>query len=217
MSAMEDFSDWLSTVTTPNSKLRGAGYSGIVSGMEKAANKMTLPQAYRQSMGRNDAGTDAVNAAIGATTPQKLDFHNDWAQRDFGNMGTTASNIGLAAATPKVANLQEALGLGIPPEDIDLTKVMGSGTAPFSIIKALGSGVPLEDIDWGKLAVTDPVVGISSALAGPMVQGLTGSRIAGDATGAAATTGLAAAQGFANPLSDIAALMSYFKLFRGMF
>lgn len=226
MGAMDDFSSWLTTVTEPGSKLRGAGYSGILGGVEKATNKSIMPQSYRMTMGRNDEATDKTNAIIGASQPQGLNFNNDWVQKDFvstggtsdfGTGGTTASNVGLAAATPSVSAVQEALKLGVPTEDIDFSKVLGTGTSPFGLAKALGSGVPLSDIDWGKVASADPVTGIAASLAGPVVSGLTGSKIAGSATGAAATTGMAAAQGFTNPLSDLAALMSWAKLIKGLF
>lgn len=222
MSAMGDFSDWLTSVTEPGSKFRGAGYSGILGGVEKATNKSIMPQSYRKTMGTNDASTDQTNAFIGANQPQGMNFNNDWAQTNFidkpafSDSGTMASNVGLAAATPSVSAVQEALKLGVPAEDIDFSKVLGTGTTPFGLIKTLGSGVPLADIDWGKVASADPVTGVAASLVGPTIGGLTGSKTAGSATSAAAATGMAAAQGFSNPLSDLAALASWFKLFKGL-
>lgn len=96
MGAMSDFSNWLTTVTEPGSKLRGAGYNGILSGVEKATNKSIMPQSYRTTMGRNSTAADELNAIIGANSPQKLNFNNDWVQKDFGSGETSVSNTGLA-------------------------------------------------------------------------------------------------------------------------
>lgn len=54
--------------------------------------------------------------------------------------------------------------------------------------------------------------GVAASAAGPMMKALTGSNLAGDITSTAATTGLAASQAFLNPISDLAALMGWFKL-----
>jgi len=62
----------------------------------------------------------------------------------------------------------------------------------------------------------DPTsLGVS--MLGPVVGAISGSKLAGDATSAAAMTGLAAAQGGLNPLSDIAALYALIRFGGGLF
>ena len=59
--------------------------------------------------------------------------------------------------------------------------------------------------------------GVATAAAPKMMEALTGSKLAGDITGAAANTGMAAAQGGLNIGSDLSALLSYIKLFGRLF
>jgi len=226
MAAMDDYLNWLSDTTTPNSKFRSSGYSGLMGGVEKAANKMMLPGSIRQTMGQNDSATDRNNAFVGASEMQPLSFNNDWMKQDFGSggdnpgfgdTGSMASNIGMAAVTPSMSGIKDALGSGVPIEDLDLSKVIGGGINPGGVFKAATSGVPLGDVDWGKAFSSDPVAGVAATVAGPLISSLTGSKTAGKAAGALGTTGLAAAQGFANPFSDLAAVMSLAKLFGGLF
>jgi hypothetical protein len=55
-------------------------------------------------------------------------------------------------------------------------------------------------------------------MAAPMLAKMFGLKgTAGDAVGAAAGVGTAAMQGFLNPISDVSALYSLFKLFKGLF
>ena len=225
MAAMNDYLNWLNDTTTPNSKFRSSGYSGMLGGYEKAANKMMLPRSVRQTMGQNDSVTDRNNAYIGASEMQPLSFNNNWMKQDFGgggspgfgDTGSMTSNIGMSAVTPSMSGIKDALNSGIPFEDLDLSKVAGVGMNPGGVFKAATSGIPFEDVDWGKAFSSDPVAGVAAAVADPLISSLTGSKTAGKTVGALGTTGLAAAQGFANPFSDVAAVLSLGKLFGGLF
>lgn len=222
----EMYNDFLTANTTPNSKMRSSGYSGMLGGYEKAANKMMLPGSIRQTIGQNDLATDKNNAFVGASEMQPLSFNNDWIKQDFGgsgnnlnfdDTGSMASNIGMAAVAPSMSGIKDALSSGIPVDDIDFSKIISGGVNPGGVFKAAISGVPFGDIDWSKAFSSDPIAGVAMSVADPLISSLTGSRTAGRAAGALGTTGLAAAQGFANPLSDVAAVMSLAKLFGGLF
>ena len=226
MAAMDDYLNWLSDTTTPNSKFRSSGHSGLMGGIEKAANKMMLPGSIRQTMGQNDSATDKNNAYVGASEMQPLSFNNDWIKQNFGSggdnpsfgdTGSMASNIGMAAVTPSLSGIKDALNSGVPIGDLDLLKVLGRNMNPGGVFKAAISGVPFGDVDWGKAFSSDPIAGVAMSMADPLIFGLTGSKTAGKAAGALGTTGLAAAQGGANPFSDVAAVMSLIKLFGGLF
>jgi len=70
----------------------------------------------------------------------------------------------------------------------------------------VGSSI-LDGVNLGSVGA-----GVATAAAPMMMEKLTGSKLAGDITGTAATTGVAAAQGGLNPMSDLAALLSWAKL-----
>ena len=226
MAAMDDYLNWLSNATTSNSKFRSSGYSGVMGGIEKAANGMMLPGSIRQTMGQNDSATDKNNAYVGANEMQPLSFNNDWIKQNFGSSGdnpsfgdtgSMTSNIGMAAVTPSLLGIKDALNSGVPIEDLDLSKALSRNVNPGAVFKAAISGVPFGDIDWGKAFSSDPIAGVAMSVADPLISSLTGSRTAGKAAGALGTTGLSAAQGGANPFSDVAAITSLIKLFGGLF
>jgi hypothetical protein len=79
------------------------------------------------------------------------------------------------------------------------------------------SGFSMADL-WEKLQQKAPDIGmgVGASLAQPLGNAI-GGRQLGNATGAAATTGLAAAQGFENPLTDAAAAMKLYQMMRGWF
>jgi hypothetical protein len=71
---------------------------------------------------------------------------------------------------------------------------------------------------WDKLQTKAPEMGMNmgAAAAQPLGQAIGGKQL-GNAAGAAATTGLAAAQGFTNPMTDAAATMQLYNMMRGWF
>lgn len=131
MAAMDDYLSWLNENTTPNSQMRGSGFSGVIGGVEKAVNKSIMPGSYRQTMGVNDSSTDKSNAWVGANIMQPLNFNNDWVKSGFGGGGSgpSASNIGMAVTTPTMSAIQDALRTGVPLTDMNLYGIMGSNGA----------------------------------------------------------------------------------------
>lgn len=58
---------------------------------------------------------------------------------------------------------------------------------------------------------------IAASVAPTGIEAMTGSKTAGNVVGAAAATGIAGAQGGTNVMSDLMALYSYYKMFKGFF
>jgi len=79
------------------------------------------------------------------------------------------------------------------------------------------AGFSMEDL-WSKLQMKGPDIGmnVGASLAQPLGNAI-GGRQLGNLAGAAATTGMAAAQGFENPMTDAAAAMKLMQMFRGWF
>lgn len=74
------------------------------------------------------------------------------------------------------------------------------------------SGSILEGINPSDLATSGAL-----AAAPTLARTITGSKTAGDVVGAGTAVGTAAAQGGLNPISDVAAALSLYKLIRGIF
>ena len=122
------------------------------------------------------------------------------------------------------SGVEDVTGAGELLERADIAGVLGGvGGVP----DLTGAGEALRGADLAgagaerlaegfQFAAPDPMS--LAATLGPMaIGGLTGSKTAGDVAGAAATTGIAGAQGFMNPISDLAALYSLYKMFKGFF
>ena len=167
-------------------------FQGMLQGKEG------LSPSIQRSMGQNTLFTDNFNAMVGAQQPQGINFNNDWMQRNLFGMDSG----------PSLPQLGPAQGVGG-----DASAAFGGDWVP-SLPGSIGERVGEVG---GKVSRGLESIGINPGMlaagaAEPLVKGLTGSRLGGRAAGAAATTGMAAAQGFMNPVSDIAALMSILKL-----
>jgi len=107
------------------------------------------------------------------------------------------------------ADIAEALsGMGGVPDLTGAGEALRGADLAGAGVERLGEGF--------KFAAPDPY-SMAAAIAPTGIEALTGSRTAGNVAGAAASTGIAGAQGFMNPVSDLAALYNLFKMFRGFF
>lgn len=86
------------------------------------------------------------------------------------------------------------------------------GAAAESPATGADVGKVAGDMDWSKIFSPDVLASMGINVGSNILSRATGSRKAGEATKAAGTTAMAAAQGFMNPVTDIMAIMSVLDL-----
>ena len=158
------------------------------------------PSTFAKLMGEGEGqGAKWLGGNIADNIKQLLSTDNPEVKASVG----TAMEHMLGGTLPQSAVEKSVAGFG---EGIPAL------TGVESAVGKLGEAAP------GGLNLTAPdptSMGLSLAPTG--LEALTGSKTAGNVAGAGINTGLAAAQGGMNPLSDVAALASIYKLMRGFF
>ena len=188
--------DWLRGYIKGNRKYEGKFAPDTL-------NKTLLPQGFR-GMGQNTQLTDARNAMVGATSPQPLNFWNDWANREGGLTEAQKGmfDVGEWAGRSLMRGTKDILG-----GDFDPMRALGVSDASKAI-KAMGAGLPVQDVDIGR-----SFTGAASAL--PVVGSLIGGRSGGQ-MGRAAKTAVSLADVVSksgmDPMADINLILNVLGL-----
>jgi len=175
----------------------------------------------------------ANDSAYGASMIPRSNLINADKLRDVKNASYGAyGTLGQYGRNPLVGDAGAPTGFSAPSTDA-FQKLMAASTAevpnyeaitgvpeyasdtvgqPFSDITTEAAGLlsdkvkdaMLQGAEMGALSLVSPTVNM-------LGQRITGSRLGGNLAGTAASTALAASQGFTNPISDAAALMNALK------
>lgn len=121
--------------------------------------------------------------------------------------------IGNMAPQPNAASvdLGKFGGLGGPMGGT--VGVGTSGNVPTDIFNAASIG----DVDWSSILSPEVMASLGVGVGSNLLGKATGSKAAGKGAKAAGTAGIAAAQGFANPMSDAMAIASVVDLIGSLF
>jgi len=178
--------------------------------------------------GTNNRVGTIPTANMGGMAPSPLPSPQSSFEKLMAGTGSVASTY----ASKELGNkgyewLKGLFGGAIPSQTVasELAE-MGGGYAKLAGLPI--SGDPYADIGAAMtekaiapeaasaFTAPDPLT-LALSMAPIGMEAITGSKTAGRATGAAVSTGIAASQGFANPISDAKALWDIIRLFGGLF